>query len=138
VHVVTNDCIEVVDNSIVYDSTTKFVKEIKEYALISEQAEMIENLIVSEQEQIQQPQGETLDQEKIVITEYVPYSEVKSPQIDETIETCSEKDENEDETVKPKQTDQIECQIEDVTHVETCGDMEIQSEPIISLFNEEK
>lgn len=143
VHIETNDCIDVVDNSIVFRSVEKLVKEVTEYSIVSESPHLTE----FNSAHIVEVQPK--DAEVIVVTEYVPaetetfekielenveqvepivVEQVDIPVVDKVL-TKKE--------VKPDE-DKNDCKIEDVSNVEILEDLGESTEPIISLFRDEK
>lgn len=149
VRIATNECIEIVDNSIVFNSTTKYVKEITEYAITNdEQAEPLDNVLVTEQKEHQHAQIEPLNTDKLIVTEYVPQLREYEKQTVQTPDNEDGEEEIEKVVVKTKnfpdlqseesiETDESQCLIEDVSNV-AIEDTGLKTEPIISLFKEEK
>ena len=135
IRVETNDCIEVIDNSMVFESTNKLVKEIKEYALVSEQPVSLETIVVSEQEHIETGQIGQVDSGTFVVTEYVQLEKIEK-------EGIEQKPSDKTEQVVQDQNELLqtesEYKIEDVTNLEIGEGVEVKTEPVISLFKEEK
>lgn len=141
VYIETNDCIDVVDNSVVFSSVEKMVKEVTEYSILSEQPQTTEFDFESAQIAEVLPK----DAEVVVVTEYVPVNSATIEKIKfentDQMKPIDEKVNVPDVNVTEKTTiddEKDECKIEDVSNLEIQQEYEESTEPIISHFREEK
>lgn len=124
----------------VFDSTQKLVKEIVEYAIVSQSSEF-EDIVIKEHYDLRSSQTETIDnQEKLIVTEYIDSNKIDLE--DNEVKPL----ETESKFVKPQmvkeasveQISEEDYKIEDVSNKMVSEELELQSQPIVSLFKEEK
>ena len=157
VHIETNDCIDIVDNSVVFNSIEKFVKEMTEYSIINEQP------LTKFESGIKVVEIQPKENEIIVVTEYVPVEssedidlKVVEPEVvvtDDVEQDIVQYDVDKQKVADENQTDEVlltkekideikndkdECQIEDVSNDDIPEEFGEITEPIISLFRDEK
>ena len=157
VHIETNDCIDIVDNSVVFNSIEKFVKEVTEYSIINEQP------LTKFESGIKVVEIQPKENEIIVVTEYVPVEssedidlKVVEPEVvvtDDVEQDIVQYDVDKQKVADENQTDEVlltkekideikndkdECQIEDVSNDDIPEEFGEITEPIISLFRDEK
>ncbi|XP_017461811.1 PREDICTED: titin-like, partial [Rhagoletis zephyria] len=157
VHIETNDCIDIVDNSVVFNSIEKFVKEVTEYSIINEQP------LTKFESGIKVVEIQPKENEIIVVTEYVPVEssedidlKVVEPEVvvtDDVEQDIVQYDVDKQKVADENQTDEVlltkekideikndkdECQIEDVSNEDIHEEFGEITEPIISLFRDEK
>lgn len=136
----TNECIDIIDNSIVFDSTKDYDKEVLEYCHSSHPEETLENLLVCEQETENIAQVEQTNNPNLLINQLEKIQQIVDDEKSERKPDIEFKKINdfEQKPVSVKESNVV-YQIEDVSHkVEISDDLNDFTKPIVSPFKDEK
>lgn len=136
----TNECIDIIDNSIVFDSTKDYDKEVLKYCHSSHPEETLENLLVCEQETENIAQVEQTNNPNLLINQLEKIQQIVDDEKSERKPDIEFKKINdfEQKPVSVKESNVV-YKIEDVSHkVEISDDLNDFTKPIVSPFKDEK